>query len=284
MKKLSFLVPAALWLAAAPLAAEVRVIANVGLQGSEAARMDAQADIILVSNLGQRGPGNDGFISRFSPEGAVETLKWIEGGKGGVTLIDPLGMFVRGDTLYVADTDTVRRFDRVSGAPKGDTKVPGAVRLNDLSVDARGDILISDSGNDDTPGALWKISAAGVVTAFVARDEALERPNGVAWLADGSMVHGGRGVNLVFRSPDGRILREQTLPTGRFDGIVPLANGSMLVSSQAGNGVYLLPPTGKPVMVATDIAVPAAIGYDAKRNRLLIPQIVASSLTLVDLP
>jgi hypothetical protein len=30
--------------------------------------------------------------------------------------------------------------------------------------------------------------------------------------------------------------------------------------------------------------VPAAIGYDTKRNRLLIPQIAAASITFVDLP
>ena len=30
--------------------------------------------------------------------------------------------------------------------------------------------------------------------------------------------------------------------------------------------------------------MPAAIGYDTKRNRLLIPQIALSSVTMVDLP
>ena len=34
---------------------------------------------------------------------------------------------------------------------------------------------------------------------------------------------------------------------------------------------------------AKEIWVPAAIGYDTKRNRLLIPQIALSSVTMVEL-
>ncbi len=267
-----------------PAAAETRVIANVGLNGSESARHDPYGDVILVTNLGERGSANNGFISRFDPDGRLITLKWIEGGKNGVTLIDPLGIFIRGEMLYVADTDTVRRFNRTTGAPMGDTPVPGAVRLNDLSVDQYGEILVTDSGNDDEPGAIYRISAAGKVSDFAPRNPALERPNGIAHMPDGSIVYGGRGVNLVFRDKRGKILREVTLPTGRFDGIIPLADGALLVSSQDGKLVYRLPPTGKAEIVAKDIAIPAAIGYDISRKRLIIPQIVASSLTLVDLP
>jgi len=271
-----------------PLAAQPvppsRVIANIGLQGSEAARLDEKADVILVTNLGARGPGNDGFVSRFSPDGDLIALKWIEGGKNGVTLVDPLGIFIKGDTIYIADTTSIRLFNRETGAPRREIAVPGAVRLNDLSVDDKGEILVTDSGSDDAPGALYRISAKGEVSVFAARNPALERPNGIAHMPDGSIVHGGRGVNLVFRSADGAILREVTLPNGRTDGIIPLADGSLLVASQEGKNVYRLSPSGKAEVVAQDIAVPAAIGYDAKRRRLLVPQIVASSLSLYDLP
>ena len=43
-------------------------------------------------------------------------------------------------------------------------------------------------------------------------------------------------------------------------------------------------PSDSKSVVASDITVPAAIGLDTKRNRLIIPQIAAASLTLVDLP
>ena len=269
---------------ATPVAAETKVIANVGLVNSEAARHDPTADRLIVTNLGPRGPGNDGFVSLFSPDGTLIQLKWIEGGANGVELHDPLGVFIKGDLVYVADTATVRTFDRVTGRSVANVPVPGAVRLNDLTVDYKGTIYVTDSGNDDTPGALFRITAKGKVSTFAARNPALERPNGIAIMADGNIVHGGRGVNLVIRSPRGAIIREITLPTGRFDGIIPLADASLLVASQDGKNVYRVPLAGKPVVVASDFAIPAAIGFDAGRNRLVVPQIVAATLTLVDLP
>ena len=116
------------------------------------------------------------------------------------------------------------------------------------------------------------------------RDDIMEKPNGVAVMPDGSIVHGGRGVNISFRDTNGKLLREKSLPTGQFDAIIPLDNGGMLVASQGGRNVYRLTPSGDVTEVAKEIAVPGAIGYDTKRNRLLIPQIAAASITMVDLP
>src|SRR5256886_13499427 len=47
-------------------------------------------------------------ISRVRPDGAVENLKFIEGGHNGVTLHAPKGLALLGDTLWVADIDVVR--------------------------------------------------------------------------------------------------------------------------------------------------------------------------------
>ena len=270
-------------IATVPAAAAPRTIADIGLQNSESARYDPAGDRWLISNIGGRGPGNDGFVTVIDPDGSVVTSKWIAGGVGGVELFDPLGMAILGDTIYVADTKIVRTFDRASGRPGAAYPVPGAVRLNDLAVDGRGVIYVTDSGNDDTPGAIFRIRN-GKVSNFAARDPALERPNGIAVMSDGNIVHGGRGVNLVVRTPAGRIVREITLPAGRFDGIVALPGGALLVASQDGHLVYRVPAAGKAVPVVSDIPIPAAIGLDTKRNRLVVPQIVAGTLTFVDLP
>jgi len=257
-----------------------RVIANVGLVGSECVRYDAAADRYVVSNLNGTDPG---FVSIVTPDGAVEKLKWIDGGAS--NLADPLGLFVAGDRIYLADVDAVRIYDRQTGAPITAIPVPGAQRLNDLTVDADGTIYVTDSAKADHPGALYRISPKGKVVEWVARNDALEKPNGIAIMPDGTIVHGGRGVNLVFRDKSGRILRERSLPTGRVDGIVALADGGLLVASQDGHAVYHVAPNNGPItQVAKDIEVPAAIGFDSKRNRLIIPQIRAASLTFVDLP
>jgi sugar lactone lactonase YvrE len=272
---------AALFGASAALAqAAPRVIANVGLVGSECVRYDAVADRYIVSSLNGADPG---FVSIVTPDGVVEKLKWIDGAASG--LADPLGLFIAGDKVYLADVDTVRIYDRRSGASISAIKVPGAQRLNDLAVAHDGTIYVTDSAKPDQPGALFRISPGGKVIEWVARNDALEKPNGIALMPDGTIVHGGRGVNLVFRNVSGRILRERTLPTGKIDGIVALADGGLLVASQDGHTVYhVAANNGSITQVAKDIEVPAAIGYDAKRNRLIVPQIRAASLTFVDLP
>ena len=257
-----------------------RVIADVGLVGSECVRYGAAADRYIVSNLNGSEPG---FVSVVTPDGAVEKLKWIDGAAS--KLADPLGLFIAADAIYLADVDTVRVYNRQSGAPVRAIPVPGAQRLNDLAVAPDGTIYVTDSAKPDQPGALYRISAKGKVSEWVARNDALEKPNGIAVMADGTIVHGGRGVNLVFRDSSGRILRERSLPTGRIDGIIALPDGGLLVASQDGHAVYhIAPNNGAITQVAKDIEVPAAIGYDSKRNRLIVPQIKAASLTFVDLP
>lgn len=270
---------APLLLIAVPASSQ-QVIRDVGFQGSEAARYDEVRDEYLVSNLGGRGPDRaDGFVSRVAPDGTVRQLKWISAG-----LIDPLGIQLHGDTFYVADVTAVHMFDRRTGERRNVVNVPGAIRLNDLAVAPDGTVYVTDSGSNEAPGALWRVHANGSVSALAARDPALERPNGIAVLPDGNIIHGGRGVNLVIRTPEGAIVREVTLPTGQFDGIVVMPDGRLLVASQAGHNVYRLDlESGTAEPVAENIEIPAAIGLDTRRRRLLVPQIRAGSLTVYEL-
>lgn len=264
-----------------------RVLADVGFMNSESARHDVQGDRYLVGNLGPRGTGNDGFISVVSPDLDVVQIKWIEGGRDGVVLHDPLGLIIDGPFVHVADTTAIRTFNRTTGAPVRSVDVPGAVRLNDLAAGADGTLYVTDSGNDQNAGALYRISPEGQVTVFAERSDTLQRPNGVAVLSDGTVVHGGLlGKTLFYRNPEGRILRQRDLPTGRIDGIIATANGDLFVASQDGQLVYRVPAdeTKPPVVVASDIPIPAAIGVDSQRRRVLIPQIRVSTLTVVDLP
>src|SRR5262249_13376468 len=106
---------------------------GVGLATPESVLYDDTTDTYLVSNINGQpvAADNNGFITQLSPDGAVKTLKWIEAGKNGVKLNAPKGLTFAGDLLYVADLDTVRMFDRKTGEPKGEVKVPGATFLND---------------------------------------------------------------------------------------------------------------------------------------------------------
>lgn len=259
-----------------------RVLTNLGLLNSECIRYDAANDRYLISNLGARGPENNGYISIMSPDGVITSQKFIEGGRNGVTLIDPLGIYIQNGLIYVADSTHMRKFDLNTGAPRGEVALPGAGRPNDIFATTDGTVYISDNGG--VSGTIIKVAPDNTVSLLHPRDDIMEKPNGVAVMPDGTIVHGGRGVNLTWRDTTGKLLREKTMPSGQFDAIIPLADGGLLVASQQGRNVYRMTAKGDVTEVAKEIEIPAAIGYDSKRNRLLIPQIAPGSITFVDLP
>ncbi len=84
------------------------------LQAPEAARWDSDQNVWFVANINgdPLGKDNNGFIARLTPEGKVDSLKFIAGGRGGVTLNAPKGMAITGDTIWVADIDAVRAFNK----------------------------------------------------------------------------------------------------------------------------------------------------------------------------
>ena len=111
--------------------APVVTFKEAGLATPESIIHDDAADVYLVSNVNGQPTALDGngFISRLAPDGKVENLRWVEGGKNQVTLNAPKGIGIMGDAIYVSDIDTVRIFDRKTGAPEGEVKIHGTIRV-----------------------------------------------------------------------------------------------------------------------------------------------------------
>src|SRR5438552_2929931 len=131
-----------------PVATKVGTVE--GFLTPESVLHDPAQDIYFVSNIngGPTTKDNNGFISRVRPDGAVENLKFIEGGHGGATLNAPKGLALRGDTLWVADIDMVRSFDAKTGAPRDSVSLAslGAVFLYDIAIAQTGALYIADTG------------------------------------------------------------------------------------------------------------------------------------------
>ncbi|MDQ7089022.1 MAG: hypothetical protein Q9Q13_14705 [Acidobacteriota bacterium] len=125
---------------------------DAGLSTPESVLWDPRADVYLVSNIVGSPSDEDGdaFIARVSPDGKVAALRWIDSRGAGVRLDAPKGMALVGDSLWVADIHSVRRFDRVSGAPQGSVPIADSVFLNDLCPDGRGEGSMSATA---VPGA-----------------------------------------------------------------------------------------------------------------------------------
>jgi len=265
----------------APAAADTQTISvtDVGLATPESVVHDEQADVYLVSNINGQPLDRDdnGFIARVRPDGTVEQLRWIDGAASdGFTLNAPKGLALKGDTLFVSDIDSVRAFHRTSGEPLGAYGVPGASFLNDLAVGSDGTLYVSDSGlapDFSSSGTDAVHRFEGGRSVVVAEGERLAGPNGLALDGDDLLV-APFASNEVLRVPPGgdSISTAATLPGGQLDGIVRLGDGSLLVSSWESQAVYRVPATGGTATVVVEgIPSPADIGYDARRQRVLIP-------------
>jgi sugar lactone lactonase YvrE len=267
------------------------VTINQGLQTPESVLWDPQQDVYFISNINGQplAADNNGYISRVNPDTMQVEAKWVEGGvKPGVTLNAPKGMAIVGETLYVADITTVRKFDRKSGAPQGEIKIPGSTFLNDVASDGIA-VYVSDSGlkagaggNFEPTGtdAIWKITRDAAMK--IAAGDDLKRPNGVE-AKGGKLWVVSFGGNELYQLDHGKKKNVATLPKGSLDGLVLLDDGTFLVSSWDGKAVYRGPAAGPFQTVLDNVNAPADIGYDSKRNRLLVPHFMDSIVTIHEL-
>ena len=256
-------------------------VAEVGLETPESVLHDQTDDVYLVSNINGNPLAKDGngFISRIAPDGAVLTLKWIDGETPNVTLHAPKGLAIRGDTLFVADIDVVRLFDRRTGDAVGTWSVPGATSLNDVAIGREGKLYVTDSGLrvgrlEPTSGtdAVVQFDDAGTPERLVS-GAALGGPNGIAVDNEGRIVivtYASGQVRLV-NAESGQISGLPAPQAGALDGIALALDGSYLISSWDGSAVYRMGPGGQYSVEVSDVDAPADISVDRVRRRLLIP-------------
>lgn len=250
------------------------------LSTPESVFYDDANDVYIVSNINGKPleADNNGYIAKLSPDGKVATAKWIEGGKNKVTLNAPKGLAVIADTLYVSDIDTVRMFDRKSGAPTGEVKVPGAVFLNDLAATTDGRVVVTDSGlkagakgfEPAGTDAVYSIDKAKKLTT-IAKAKELGAPNGLYVAGDKTWVVTFGTNELYSLDAKGKKGDVTKLPKGSLDGIVALPGGDILVSSWEANAIFRGKPGGDFTSVIDNVKSPSDIGYDTKRGRLLVP-------------
>jgi len=266
-------------------------VADVGFSTPESVLHDPDADVYLVANINGAAAERDGngFISRVSPGGRVLDLTWIDGGHPGVTLNAPKGMAIVGDTLFVTDIDCIRRFHRVTGAPLRELCLEDATFLNDLAATPRGDLYFSDSGTGQSPGAVYLLrQTADVPQKVVLADgtvlegESLGGPNGL--LADRRGLYVATfGSGELFRvTPEGERLQLLFPSEMGLDGIVSLEERGFLFSSWGDSTVYWIHSDGTVSPLIENVEAPADIGYDAIRNRVLIPLFRANELMLLE--
>jgi DNA-binding beta-propeller fold protein YncE len=266
-----------------------------GFKTPEAVRFDATDDVYFVSNI-NGGPGakdNNGFITRVRAEGGeIDSLMFIAGGRGGVTLNAPKGIALTGDTLWVTDIDAVRAFDKRTGRPIASYPIRGAVFLNDIAAGPDGALYITDTGIQLTdagmshpgPDRIFKLTRTGEASTAL-QFASLIGPNGIAWDESGQrfIVVAFAGNDIMAWKPGETTATTIATGKGQFDGVERLADGRILLSTWADSSIYVLDGSAL-VRAVPGVASPADIAVDTKRNRVAVPLFEGNRVELFAIP
>jgi DNA-binding beta-propeller fold protein YncE len=248
-------------------------------------RYDAEQDVYFVSNFNGSGSArdNNGFVSRMSPDGEIQQLRFVAGGAGGATLHAPRGMAITGDTLWVADVDGVAGFHRRTGAPVGTVTFPGETLgfLNDVAAGPDGTLYVTDTGTN----RVYRID--GRTPRVLVSDSTLGGPNGITWDAAGGRLlvvpYGGGGAVRAVDPTTGTMTTALTLGAAKMDGVEVLPGGRMLIATQSDSSLHLVQGgTGRRLLRTA--GQPADIGVDTRRNRVAVPYIALNRVDVWALP
>ena len=265
------------------------------LQGPESARYDRDLDVWFVSNINgtPTAKDNNGYISRIRPDGTPYTIKFIEGGKKGVTLNAPKGLAINGDTLWVADIDFARAFNKRTGELIANVSVQGRAKfLNGSAVGPDGAIYMTDTGilfgstgsvSHPGPDQVFRITKGGATAVF--KSQKLEGPNGITWDQRNKrfIIVSYTGKGIYGWKPGDKDLETIGTGPGQHDGVAVLPDGRLLVTSWADSSLFLL-ENGKGTKVASGVASPADIDIDPKDSRVAVPQLMMNKVQFFEVP
>lgn len=244
------------------------------LKQPESVIYDAVNKIIYTSNIDGEPWGKDGsgFISKITPEGKVEKLKWITG------LDAPKGLGIFNNKLYIADITKVVIVDIKKGKIEKTVDVTGAKQLNDVTVDESGKVYISDSGDDKV------YQLEGNKASLWVKDKELKGPNGVLALKNNlKLIDMGSG-NFYEIDYTTKKLKQLAKGITAGDGLVEIGNDEYLISNWNGEVNYVKGDKVEKILdTKAEKRNAADIWYIPSEKLLLIPTFFGNTVAAYQL-
>ncbi len=244
------------------------------LKVPESVMYDRAGDILYVANINGKPTekNNMGFISKISLDGKIDTLKWV----GGMNA--PKGMGLNGNLLYVTDIDRIHVIDKNKNRIVKTYDVAGAKFLNDIAIDAKGNVYITDMA----AGKVLILKNGRVETWIDLHGDS--KPNGLFMEKTDLLV--GTADGLLRIDLAGKDIKLEIPNKGGIDGLKKIRKGVYIVSDWKGKTQLIGINKAPEVLVdtSTDKINAADLEYIPDQKLLLIPtffdnRVVAYRLT-----
>lgn len=224
---------------------------------------DKQLYVSLIDGGGSERDGKGG-VALLHTDGTVKDKDWATG------MNAPKGLGLHNNKLYVADIDHVVVLDAQSGKLLEKIPVPDATFLNDIAIDAKGTVYVSDT----RLGKVFKLTNHKPEVFL----EVVQSANGLLVVGDNLLVLAGPELwSVNTQTKEKQIIAEGFEHGG--DGIEAVGNGDYIVTCWPGV-VYYVKADGnfeKLLDVEGEFNT-ADLGYDARKKIVYIPTFNGNSV------
>ncbi len=232
------------------------------LKVPESVLFDAKNERLFVSNIDGKGvwdKDRKGSISLVTLSGKVLNPQWITG------LHAPKGMALFQTILLVADVDSLVFIETTRAAVVKKIYIPDAKGLNDVAIDKRGNIYVSDSKTK----RIHMIGSTKLDISIYL--DGLEEPNGICFVDKTLYFVDGDGFYKLGKNNEKALIANGL--DGTPDGIEAIDEETFLVSCWSGE-VWLIKVNGeKKLLLDTkkEMINAADIGFNKKAGILYVP-------------
>ncbi len=237
----------------------------------ESVLYSAKGKLLYVAQIDGKPGEKDGKggIAKVALDGKIIAGDWVTG------LNAPKGMGILGGKLFVADVTEVVEIELKSGKILKKHEIEGSKFLNDLTIDAKGNIYVSDSETKKV-----HLIKDGKISTYY---ENLTRPNGL--LAVGSDLLIADTGKLLRLGADKKAVTIAEGMDKSTDGIEQVKPGEYIVSCWAGVVYYVKSDGTRQELLNTsaDKINSADIGYDSVKKIVYIPTFMKNSVVAYQL-
>lgn len=214
-----------------------------------------QLYVSLIDGDGNKKDGKGG-IAILNIDGSIKNARWVEG------LNAPKGLARFKDVLFVADLTALVSIDIRTGKIIGKLEIDSAVFLNDVTVDNKGVVFVSDTRTNK----IYRVKD-GKYEVYMRH---VTGANGLKWINKDLYALASGELLKIDKQKKVTVLAKGFEKQG--DGLEQLKNGDFIVTCWAGI-VYYVKANGE-ISKLQDVQGQmntADLGYNAKANVVYIP-------------